>query len=98
MYRPVVRHKFDGTVAVLAGPLSSFFSVYIAYSTLEGKKHFFFKNPPRRRRASPFLRFFFFFLAMGLVGFPPRLMGVFRCLDSFRTSIKLTNCSIVMAS
>ena len=51
---------------------------------------------PQRR--SPFQRFFRFPLPWVIVVFPRWLMGLFRCLDSFSTSIKLTNCSIVMAS
>lgn len=44
MYRPVVRHKFDGTVAVLAWELSSLCIRYISYySTLSRKKQFFSK-------------------------------------------------------
>ena len=54
---------------------------------------------PRPAAASPlFQRFFRFPLPWVMVVFPRWLMGVFRCLDSFSTSIKLTNCSIVMAS
>ena len=45
-----------------------------------------------------FQRFFRFPLSWVMVVFPRWLMGVFRCLDSLSTSIKLTNCSIVMAS
>ena len=54
---------------------------------------------PRPTTASPlFQRFFRFPLPWVMVVFPRWLRGVFGCLDSFSTSIKLTNCSIVMAS
>jgi len=54
---------------------------------------------PRPAAAPPlFQRFFRFPLPWVMVVFPRWLMGGFRCLDSFSTSIKLTNCSIVMAS
>ena len=54
---------------------------------------------PRPAAAPPLFQCFFRFpLPWVMVVFPRWLMGVFRCLDSFSTSIKLTNCSIVMAS
>ena len=54
---------------------------------------------PRPAAATPLFQCFFRFpLPWVMVVFPRWLMGVFRCLDSFSTSIKLTNCSIVMAS
>ena len=44
MYRPVVRHKFDGTVAVLRmGAFLPLYSVYSDCSTLSRKKQFFSK-------------------------------------------------------
>jgi len=58
-----------------------------------------YKNPPQRR--SPVLSFQRFFrlpLPWVMVVFPLWLMGLFMCLDSFSTSIRLTNCSIVIAS
>ena len=54
---------------------------------------------PRPAAAPPLFQCFFRFpLPWVMVVFPRWLMGVFRCLGSFSTSIKLTNCSIVMAS
>ena len=54
---------------------------------------------PRPAAAPPLFQCFFRFpLPWVMVVFPRWLMGLFMCLDSFSTSIKLTNCSIVMAS
>ena len=65
---------------------------------LSGKEAEVYKSLRPTTALPLFQRFFRFPLPWVMVVFPRWLMGVFRCLDSFSTSIKLTNCSIVMAS